>query len=154
MTYGYNCANCHKPIKPTEPLHFYPHGDFIVCADCLRSMGLMLSVEDVKRITNDYGKADIIPITDTDYLEKTAGWSYNLIWPSAFGKNVTFHVKGLSWGHGDLFVFTEEHGTTGIHYPHEIDPNDLTYEDEDGNVYDEPVPAYHQKTLLDWGVSL
>ena len=90
------------------------------------------------------GETETIPIKG-DIMEKVAVGQYRL-----HRDGQEYHVKGIGWGHGHLFVVTEEKGTTGISYPHEIDTDDCDYEDEDGIVYDDPVPRYHQITLEDF----
>lgn len=54
-----------------------------------------------------------------------------------------FTVKGLAWGHGHLFVVTEERGTTGIAYEHEALAEEY---DED----DTPSCVPVQTTLEAW----
>lgn len=143
------CDVCNKTHLADISIHFWrnPKIDVKICTECARERGVILSVKDINRITSDYPTADFIPINDTDYLSRTGSCQYTLYTADPDG---AYKVKGLAWGHGDLFVYTEEYGTTGIIYPHEIDYNDYDLEDEDGEVYEEPKPRYHQKTILDF----
>ena len=143
------CDVCNKTHLDVICIHFLhnPKIDVQICTECARERGVILSVKDIKRITSDYPTADFIPINDTDYLSRAGNGQHILYTADPDG---AYKVKGLAWGHGELFVYTEEYGTTGISYPHEIDYSDCDLEDEDGEVYEEPKPRYHQKTIFDF----
>lgn len=92
----------------------------------------MLSAKELQRIIDSFSVAPdapaTIPIEDGDYMERISTGRYLLHRPDG-----EFHVKGLAWGFGTLFVYTEERGTTGIRYAHEpihTEPADDETEEE------------------------
>lgn len=73
----------------------------------------MISCANLDRITASYGEADIIPIEGEDAMVRTDGRRYIL-----HRQDGDYNVTGLGWGHGILYIGTEERGAIGIRYAH------------------------------------
>jgi len=69
----------------------------------------------------------------------------------------TVHILGLAWGHGTLFIHTEEHGTTGVKVPYELTRPVECARDADDDADDDGCPLHVKtatQTSLDaWGLS-
>ena len=69
----------------------------------------------------------------------------------------TVHIKGLAWGHGTLFIHTEEYGTTGIGIRYELTRPVECARDADDDADDDGCPLHVKtatQTSLDaWGLS-
>ena len=107
----------------------------------------MITAKELERITSTYGVdgPEIIPIEGEDYMERIGRGRYILHRPDG-----DFHVKGIGWGHGHLFIFTAERGTTGISYPHEPIAPKYTEDDQEGDDCEQASP---QRTLDAWMVA-
>ena len=68
----------------------------------------------------------------------------------------TVHIKGLAWGYGQLFIHTDEYGTTGVAIPYELTkPVECERDDDDDDDSDCPlnVKTATQTSLDAWGLS-
>ena len=62
------------------------------------------------------------------------------------------HITGMCWGHGTLFLYTEEFGQTGVKFPYEIKHRQKYVDDEDDPQDDEPKTCeLIQANLERWG---
>lgn len=64
----------------------------------------------------------------------------------------TVHISGLGWGHGMLFIHTEEYGTTGIRIPYEL-TRPVVCDDDDDPDCQPHVKTATQTSLDAWGLS-
>lgn len=99
----------------------------------------MISSEELNIIVNSYPDAEIIRI-ENDTMEKTREGRYTL-----HREDGDYTVTGLGWGHGHLFVITEEKGTIGVTYEHEV----IGITEEIPEICD-----CNQMTLDAWGISV
>ena len=63
----------------------------------------------------------------------------------------TLHILGLGWGHGMLFIHTEEYGTTGVRFPYEMTKPVVCDEDDGESDCQECVKKTTQTNLEYWG---
>lgn len=101
--------------------------------------GRMISADELNIIVNSYPEVPVIRI-ENDTMERVGETPRYIL----HREDGDYTVKGLGWGHGHLFVITEEKGTIGITYEHET-----IGEQED----DEQICECGQMTLDAWGVA-
>lgn len=85
----------------------------------------MITASQLQDIVDAFSNNTEFILIEGDLMERSTG-RYLL-----HKDGEVYRVKGIAWGHGHLFIYTEEKGTTGISYEHEVIDCACTDDDEE-----------------------